>query len=114
MAFADRAQREDDADAAFLQFRLIRVPHHARIHHCGGSIAVFVAEIVPDKETHFTLQNQTVAPEIGLDLDLSFFVPFFDLPVPVGKIARDSSEYDKNSQTTNPGRASSRERVSPD
>src|SRR3546814_16646717 len=85
MAFADRTQRQDDADAAFLQSRLVRMPHHAGVHYCGSGITVFVAEIGTDQETHFARQYLSVEPESGLDLDISFFEHFRSEERRVGK-----------------------------
>src|SRR3546814_5516891 len=93
MAFADLTHRQDDADSAFLQSRLVLMPNHAGVHYCGSGITVFVAEIGPDQETHFARQYLSVEPESGLDLDISFFEHFFDLPVPVGKIAQHRREF---------------------
>src|SRR3546814_20389153 len=103
MAFADRTQRQDDADAAFLQSRLVRMPHHAGVHYCGSGITVFVAEIGPDQETHFARHYLSVEPESGLDLDISFFDHFFDLPVPVGTITPHRPEF--RSETRRVGKA---------
>ena len=52
-----------------------------------------MAEIGADQQPHFAFQHQPVEPELGLNLGISFFEDFLDLPVPVSKIAQDRRQF---------------------
>ncbi len=95
MAFANGAERQDEAHRAVGHTRLIRVGHDTGIEERGGLVSVFLAEIGSDQQCPVADDRRVIA-DYALYLCVTLGEDGLHLCMVAGKVAHEIVQLDRD------------------